>query len=81
MNCFNLINYQQGIDFIYLYAKNTYETKHQLQINKREGTDIKHFNDSEVFIVYSNDMDDIYRNIEEYNPSKKKRKYRSYLMM
>ena len=32
---------------------------------------IKHFNDSEAFIVYSNDMDDIYRNIEEHNPGKK----------
>ena len=26
------------------------------------------------FIEYSNDMDDIYKNIEEYNPNKK-RKY------
>ena len=27
-------------------------------------------NDSTVFIEYSNDMDDIYKNIEEYNPNK-----------
>ena len=30
-----------------------------------------HFNDSKVFVEYSNDMDDIYKNIEEYNPNKK----------
>ena len=40
-------------------------------INKREGAVINHFNDSETFIEYSNDMDDIYKNIEEYNPNKK----------
>ena len=37
-------------------------------INKREGAGIKYFNDSEAFIEYSNDMDDIYKNL------KKKRK-------
>ena len=30
-----------------------------------------HFNDSKLFIEYSNDMDNIYKNIEEYNPNKK----------
>ena len=39
-------------------------------INKREGVGLKEFNDSKAFIEYSNDMDDIYKNIEEYNPSK-----------
>ena len=39
-------------------------------INKRENTGLKHFNDCKVFIEYSNDMNDIYKNIEEYNPSK-----------
>ena len=37
----------------------------------REGTGMKHFNDSEAFIGYSNGIDDIYENIEEYNPNKK----------
>ena len=32
---------------------------------------LKHFDDSKDFIEYSNDMDDIYRNIEEYNTDKK----------
>ena len=40
-------------------------------INKQESTRLKHFNDSRDFIEYSNNMDDIYENIEEYNPNKK----------
>ena len=42
-------------------------------INIRQGTGIKHFSDSEAFIEYSNDMDDIHRNIEEYNPNRKRK--------
>ena len=30
-------------------------------------------NDSYAFIEYSNDMDDIYKNIEEYNSNKKRK--------
>ena len=41
-----------------------------LLINKRENTCLKYFNDSKAFIEYSNDMDDIYENIEEYNSNK-----------
>ena len=32
-----------------------------------------YLNDSKAFIEYSNDMDDIYKNIEEYNPNKKQK--------
>ena len=42
-------------------------------INKRESTGLKYLNDPKVFIKYSNDMDDIYKNIEEYNPIKKRK--------
>ena len=45
--------------------------KYQLLMNKRESTDIKYLNDSKAFIKYSNDMNDIYKNIEEYSPNKK----------
>ena len=62
----NLANDEPGIDQIYLYAKDPYEAKHQLLINKRESTGLEHLKYSKVFIEYSNDMDDIYRNIEEY---------------
>ena len=68
---FNLISQQLHIGKIYIYAKDLYETKHQFSVNKQESTASKHFNDSKAFIEYSNDMDDIYRNIEDYNPNKK----------
>ena len=42
-----------------------------LIIHKRESTGLKYFSDSKAFIEYSNDMDDVYKNIEEYNPNKK----------
>ena len=61
----NLINNKPDIDKIYLYAKDPYEAKYQLLINKRENTGLKYFNDSKAFLQYSNDMDDIYENIEE----------------
>ena len=34
---------------------------------------IKVSNDSKASIQYSNDMDDVYKNTEEYNPSKKRK--------
>ena len=44
---------------MYLYAKDPYEAKYQLFINKRESTGLKYLNDSKAFIEYPNDMDDI----------------------
>ena len=67
----NLLNNQPNIDKIYLYAKNPYEEKHQFLINKREIIGFKHFNDPKAFTEYSNDMQDVYQNIEEYNIGKK----------
>ena len=69
----NLTNYQPDINKIYLYAKDPHEAKYQLLINKTESAEIKHFNAYEVSIKYSNCMDNIYKNIEEYNPNKKRK--------
>ena len=66
----NLKNHEPDIDKIYLYVKDPYEAKYQLIINKRESTDWRYLNDSKAFIEYSNDLDDIYKNIEEYNSNK-----------
>ena len=44
--------YQADIDKIYLYAKDLYEAKSQLLINKCEDADINYFNDSKVIIEY-----------------------------
>ena len=61
---------QPDIDKIYLYTKDPYEAKYQYLINKREGVGINHFKDPKAFIEYSNDMHDVYKNIDEYNPDK-----------
>ena len=66
----NLIENQQDINKIYLYAKDSYEAKHQYLINKRESVRINYFNDPKAFIEYSNDMKGVYKNIDEYNPDK-----------
>ena len=69
----NLINHELDIDKIYLHAKDPYEAKHQLLINRSENIGLKNLNDSKAFIEYSNDIDDIYKNVEEYNPNKKRK--------
>ena len=71
---FNQINQQSDIDKIYLYAKDPYEAKYQFLINKSEGTGLKHFNNSIAFIEYSNNIVDIYKNIEDYNSNKKRKR-------
>ena len=69
----NLINHEPDIDKMYLYAKDPYEVKYQLLINKRKSTGLKYLNDSKAFIEYSNDIGHIYKNIEVYNPNKKRK--------
>ena len=69
----NLINEQKDIDKIYLYAKDLSESKYEYLIRNRENTGIKHLNDSKVFIEYSNTIDDVYENIDNYNPKKKRK--------
>ena len=66
----NLINKQEDIDKIYLYVKDLFEAKYQLLINKRESVGIDHFKDPKAFIKYSNDMKDVYENINDYNLDK-----------
>ena len=53
-----------------MYAKDLYEPKYQFLINKRESIGLKHFNDPKAFIQCSNDMCDVYKNIDDYNPDK-----------
>ena len=68
---FDLINYQT--DKIYLYAKDPYEAKYKFLIKKRESAGLKNFNDYTAFIEYSNDMNDNYKNIREYNSNNKRK--------
>ena len=42
-------------------------------IKNHENVGIKHLNDSNAFIECSNTMDDVYENIDDYNPSRKRK--------
>ena len=66
----NLMENWPDIDKIYLYAKDPYEAKYQYLINERESVGINHFNDPKAFIEYSNNMCDVYNNINYYNLDK-----------
>ena len=70
---FNLINQQPDIKKVYLCTKDLNKAKYQFLIKKREDVGTNRFNDSKAFIEYSNDMKDIYKNIEEYNPNKERK--------
>ena len=56
-----------------MYAKDPYEKKYQYLINKREKVGLDLFNDPKAFMEYSNDMQDVHKNIEDYNPIKKRK--------
>ena len=58
---------------MYLYAKDLSQPKYQFLIKKREDAGIKHLNDPNAFIEWSNTMDDVYENIDDYNPDRKRK--------
>ena len=61
----NLIKNQEDIDKIYLYVKDQYEAKYQYLINKRVKTGLKHYDVPKAFMEYSNDIQDVYKSIED----------------
>ena len=72
----NLIQKQNNetlIDKIYLYAKDLSEPKYQFLIKKCEDAGIKNLNVPSAFIEYSNTIDDVYSNINDYNPKTKRK--------
>ena len=63
------------IKFIYMLKISMKQNaKYQLLISKRKSTNLKYLNDSKAFFRYLNDMGNNYKNIEEYNPNKKRKK-------
>ena len=68
-----MISQLPDIDNVYLYTKDPYEAEYQFLIKKQERTCLNRFNDSKAFIEYSNDKDHIYKDIEEFNPNKKRK--------
>ena len=67
----NLINKQNDIDKIYLYARDLSEPKYEYLIKNREDAGIKHLNNPNAFIDCSNTMDNVYENVNDYNPIRK----------
>ena len=70
----NFINEQNNIDQIYFYARDLNEPKYKYLIKKREDVEIKHVNNPNAFIECSNTMDDVYENIDDDNPIRKRKK-------
>ena len=68
----NLIKEQDDIDKNYLYAKDLSEPKYEFLIKKHKDVGTNHFDDPNSFIECSNRMDDMYQNIDDYNPNKEK---------
>ena len=69
----SLTNEQDDIDKIYLYAKDLSEPQYEYLIKKRKNSVIKHFNDLNALIECSNTLDDVYKNIDDYKPSRKRK--------
>ena len=69
----NLTKQQPDADEIYLYVKDAFELKYELLINGREKVRKKTPKNPKAFIDYSQTIDDVYENLENYNLPKKKR--------
>ena len=67
----NSVNEQHDIDKIYLYARDLSKPKCKYLITKHENVGVKHLNNPNAFIECSNTMDDVYENINDYNPKEK----------
>ena len=56
-----------------MFAKDLNKPKYQLLLKKHEDVGIKHLNDPKAFIEYPAYMDDDYNNINDYNPTRKRK--------
>ena len=56
-----------------MYARDLSEPKYEYLIKKREDAGIKHLDNPNAFIVCSNTMDDVYEDIDNYNPKRNKK--------
>ena len=69
----NLIKEQNDIDKMYFYAKDFSKTKYECLIKKRENAGTKHLKDPKAFIECFSTMDVFYLNIDDCNPSRKRK--------
>ena len=71
----NLIkNQRPDIDKTYLHVKDPFESNYQLLINVRGKVGTKKLRNPKAIIDYSQTIDDAYRSLEDYNPTKKRRR-------
>ena len=69
-----LITHQRpDIDKIYLFVKDPFGSKYQHFFKGREKVGVKKLKNPKVFIDFSQTIDDVYENLEDYNPTKKRR--------
>ena len=59
------------IDKICLYVQDPFESKYKLPLNGTGKVGIKTLKNSTAFFYYSQAIDDVYENLEDYNPTKK----------
>ena len=63
----------QMLTKIYFYVKDLFESKYQLLINGREKVEIEILKNPKAFIDYSQKIDDVYEDLEDYSLTKKRR--------
>ena len=66
-------NQRPDIHKIYLHVTSPFESKYQLFINGGEKVGIENLKNKKAFIDCSQTIDDVYENVEDYNPTKKRR--------
>ena len=69
----HLINNLHPIDKIYLHAKDIHEPKYEHLINQREQAGIKNLDNPKAFIEYSDEMDDVLYDINNFNKNRDKK--------
>ena len=68
----NLIKHQRpDINKIYLHVNDPLESKYQLLIKGTKKLGMKTFENPKALIDYSHAIDHVYKNLEDYNPTKK----------
>ena len=65
-------DYNDVIDQIYLHVKDLNKPKYRFLIKKCEYVGIKHKNDPTAYFECSDSMDDLYENVDYYNPKRDK---------
>ena len=70
----NLIKHQRpDVDKTFLLVKDPFQSKYQLLINERVKAGIKELENPNAFIDSSQTIDDVYENLKDYNPTKKRK--------